>query len=227
MAFKFPIPVPEIPVRDIAAAAAYYRDHLGFSLDWGGQDIGLAGISRGRCRMFLADQEFRQGHGNVGPLMIWLNLDSNDEVDELYREWSASKARLLSAPESKSFGLHEFMAADLDGNFFRVFHDFATPIRTVSLAFTKEHREAIRRGDTRSGVRVWTGPQVKAGDTHPMDDGQVVVDSVEEMSLGDVTEDVARESGYEDAADLLRVAKPSGEERVYLIRFHYVAQKDS
>ena len=97
--------------------------------------------------MFLADQEFRQGLGNVGPILNWLNLDSNEEVDELYREWSASNVRLLSEPESKPFGLHEFMAADLDGNLFRVFHDFATPIRTVSLAFTKEHREAIRRGD--------------------------------------------------------------------------------
>ena len=227
MAFKFPTPVPEIPVRDMAAAAAYYRDHLGFSLDWGGQDLGLAGISRGRCRMFLADQEFRQGLGNVGPLLIWLNLDSNEDVDELYREWSASSARLLSTPESKPFGLHEFMAADLDGNLFRVFHDFATPIRTVSLAFTKEHREAIRRGDMRSGVRIWAGQQVKVGDKHPVDDGQVVVDSVEEMSLESVTDNLARESGYQSAADLLSVARPSGDERVYLIRFHYVAQKDA
>ena len=177
--------------------------------------------------MFLADQEFRQGLGNVGPLLIWLNLDSNEDVDELYREWSASSARLLSTPESKPFGLHEFMAADLDGNLFRVFHDFATPIRTVSLAFTKEHREAIRRGDMRSGVRVWTGPQVKVGDKHPVDDGQVVVDSVEEMSLESVTDNLAGELGYQSTADLLSVARPSGEERVYLIRFHYVARKDA
>lgn len=112
--FKFPTPVPEIPVRDVATAAAYYRDHFGFTLDWGGGEIGLAGISRGRCRMFLADQEHRMGFGNVGPILTWLNLDSNDEVDELHSEWSGSGARLLSTPESKPFGLHEFIAADLE-----------------------------------------------------------------------------------------------------------------
>lgn len=122
-------PVPEIPVRDITAAMAYYRDNLGFTLDWGDEELGLAGISKGDCRMFLANQRFRQGYGNVGPTLTWLNLDSTDEVDALYRAWSASNARLISAPESRPWGLHEFTAADPDGNLFRVFYDFATPER--------------------------------------------------------------------------------------------------
>ena len=50
-------------------------------------------------------------------------------VDDLYRLWSDSKAKLISAPESKPWGLHEFTAADPDGNLFRVFYDFATPER--------------------------------------------------------------------------------------------------
>jgi len=131
--FELPGAVPEIPVRDIAAAAAYYRNNLGFSVDWGGEAIGLAGISKGHCRMFLANQEFRKGYGNVGPTLTWLNLDSKEEVDELHRVWSASDARLLSAPESKPFGLHEFMVADLDGNLFRVFYDFGTAERVKGL----------------------------------------------------------------------------------------------
>jgi uncharacterized glyoxalase superfamily protein PhnB len=77
--------------------------------------------------LFLADERYRKGHGNAGPAVIWLNLESRDEVDELYRAWSASGARLISAPEPKPWGLHEFTAADLDGNLLRVFYDFATP----------------------------------------------------------------------------------------------------
>jgi uncharacterized glyoxalase superfamily protein PhnB len=127
---EFPGAVPEIPVTDIAAATAYYQDSLGFSLDWGGEELGLAGISKGHCRIFLANKQYRNEYGNVGPTLIWLNLESKDEVDELYREWSASEAKLLSAPESKPWGLHEFTAADLDGNVFRVFYDLATPERT-------------------------------------------------------------------------------------------------
>lgn len=62
----------------------------------------------------------------MGPTLTWLNLESREEVDELYRAWRASGARLTSAPESKPWGLHEFTAADPDGNIFRVFYDFAT-----------------------------------------------------------------------------------------------------
>jgi uncharacterized glyoxalase superfamily protein PhnB len=116
-------------VKDINTAAAYYQRNLGFTLDWGGDDLGLAGISRGNCRMFLANQQHRKEYGNVGPTLTWLNLDSKEEVDGLYRMWSASNAKLMSAPESQSWGLHEFTAADLDGNLFRVFYDFATPER--------------------------------------------------------------------------------------------------
>jgi predicted lactoylglutathione lyase len=127
MKSKFPGPIPEIPVREIAAAAAYYENNLGFTRDWGSEELGLAGLSKGNCRLFLANQQYRRQYGNVGPALTWLNLDSKEEVDELYRVWSASNAKLMSAPESKSWGLYEFTAADLDGNLFRVFYDFATP----------------------------------------------------------------------------------------------------
>jgi catechol 2,3-dioxygenase-like lactoylglutathione lyase family enzyme len=126
MTSPFPGAVPEIPVADIDAAAAYYEHKLGFTLDWGGEELGLAGISNGNCRMFLASAEYRKGYGNVGPVLTWLNLDSREDVDDLYRLWRSRSARLLSAPESKPWGLHEFTAADPDGNLFRVFHDFAT-----------------------------------------------------------------------------------------------------
>jgi hypothetical protein len=73
MKSRFPGPVPEIPVRDIATAAAYYQNNLGFALDWGSEELGLAGISKGNCRMFLANQRYRKGYGNVGPTLTWLN----------------------------------------------------------------------------------------------------------------------------------------------------------
>ena len=126
MELEFPGAVPEIPVRDINEAAAYYENNLGFTLDWCGDELGLAGISKGDCRMFLANSNFRKACGNVGPVLTWLNLNSKDEVDDLYQLWSSSKAELISEPESKPWGLHEFMAKDMDGNLFRVFYDFGT-----------------------------------------------------------------------------------------------------
>jgi uncharacterized glyoxalase superfamily protein PhnB len=129
MKSEFPGAVPEIPVSNINEAVAYYQRNLGFSLDWGGGEFGLAGISKGNCRIFLADAGFRTVFGNAGPTLTWLNLGSREEVDELYEAWSASNAKLTSAPESKPWGLHEFTAADLDGNIFRVFYDFGTAER--------------------------------------------------------------------------------------------------
>lgn len=129
MELEFPGAVPEIPVSDIDLAAAYYESSLGFSIDWGGEDGGIAGISQGHCRMFLTNRAFRAPYGNAGPVLIWLNLSSKEEVNELYELWRGSRAKIVSQPESKPWGLHEFTVADLDGNLFRVFYDFATPER--------------------------------------------------------------------------------------------------
>ena len=129
---ELPGAVPEIPVSDINAAATYYRDRLGFSVDWVEAEIELAGISRDGCRLFLAGPTFRNQRGNVSPIVMWLNLSSKAEVDALHQAWRSTDAILLSAPESKSWGLHEFAAADPDGNVFRVFYDFATPERELA-----------------------------------------------------------------------------------------------
>ena len=58
-------------------------------------------------------------------MLVWLNLNSIEEVDALYEAWSRGQARIVSPPESKPWNLHEFTLADLDGNLFRVFYDFS------------------------------------------------------------------------------------------------------
>ena len=123
-AMTFPAPVPEIPAANVDKAAAYYVNTLGFTFDWGDDQGGIAGISRGNCRLFITNRSFRESYGNVGPILFWLNLDSKAEVDELFAEWKAAQAKIVSEPEDKPWKLREFMAADLDGNLIRVFYDF-------------------------------------------------------------------------------------------------------
>lgn len=103
MKLEFPGAVPEIPVSDISEAAAYYENNLGFAVDWGGDELGLAGISKGNCRMFLASSDYPKECGNVGPVLIWLNLQSKDAVNDLYRLWSSSKA--LQPPRPRAMRL--------------------------------------------------------------------------------------------------------------------------
>ena len=54
-----------------------------------------------------------------------------------------------------------------------------------------------------------------------MDEGEIVIDSIESISLRDVTDDLAMESGFESRADLLKVARHGSGDNVYLVRFHY------
>ena len=124
MLTHFPQAVPEIPVSDVDAAAAYYANVLGFTLDWGNDAGGIGGISQGDCRMFLTNPAFRAGHGPNSPVIVWLNLDSKDEVDELFARWTKAGASIVEGVEDKPWNLREFRAADPDGNQLRVFYDF-------------------------------------------------------------------------------------------------------
>ena len=130
----FPAAVPEIPATSIEKAAAYYVDTLGFTFDWGDEQGGIAGISRGNCRLFLANRSFRERYRNAIPVLFWLNLHSRAEVDELFAQWKATQAKIVSEPEDKPWKLHEFTVADLDGNLIRVFYDLRKDSEEIGVA---------------------------------------------------------------------------------------------
>jgi predicted lactoylglutathione lyase len=126
---RFPQAVPEIPVSNVETAAGYYVNILGFSFDWGNDEGGIGGISQGNCRMFLTNKQFHESYGTTGPVMIWLNLNSKQEIDELYQRWKHAGAKIIAEPEDKPWNLREFRIEDLDGNQFRVFYDFSWELR--------------------------------------------------------------------------------------------------
>lgn len=121
----FPPAVPEIPAANVDATVDYYVKSLGFTLDWGDDRGGIAGISRGDCRLFITNGSFRSSYGNTGPILFWLNVDSKAEVDALFQEWKAAQASFVSEPQDKPWKLREFIASDPDGNLIRVFYDFS------------------------------------------------------------------------------------------------------
>jgi uncharacterized glyoxalase superfamily protein PhnB len=125
MPIHFPQAVPEIPVTNVDVAAEYYAKVLGFSVDWGNDRGGIGGISQGDCRMFLTNATFRSVHGPDAPVIVWLNLSSRQEVDQLFERWSRSGANVVEPVEDKPWNLREFRIADPDGNQLRVFYDFS------------------------------------------------------------------------------------------------------
>ena len=92
----------------------------------------------------------------------------------------------------------------------------------MSLSFTKRLREPILRGDITCTVRIWQSLRVKIGGRYPLGSGHVEVTRIQHVDLSDITEEIARASGFTDLEDLMGVARHGTGESVYLIDFEYV-----
>src|ERR1035437_3056845 len=90
------------------------------------------------------------------------------------------------------------------------------------VTFTKRLRDGVRRGQITCSVRIWKSPHVKVGNRYRMEEGEIEVDSIEQIGFQEITPMLARESGFLGVIDLLKVAKHGKGENIYLVRFHYV-----
>jgi hypothetical protein len=90
------------------------------------------------------------------------------------------------------------------------------------MVFTKRLREGVRRGDITCSVRIWKRPHVKVGNRYRMEEGEIEVDSIDQIGFPEITPMLARESGFLGIIDLLKVAKHGKGDNIYLVRFHYV-----
>jgi hypothetical protein len=88
--------------------------------------------------------------------------------------------------------------------------------------FTKRLRPGVRNGSIQCSIRIWRSARVKAGRRYRMEDGQIEIDSINEIGLADITPSLARSSGFSSVVDLLKVAKHGSGEKVYFVRFHYI-----
>jgi hypothetical protein len=91
--------------------------------------------------------------------------------------------------------------------------------------FLRELRDPIRRGEITTTVRLWQRPHVKVGGRYALPPGEIVVTKMFEISLADVTPELARQSGFAGVVDLLKVAKHGAGRRVFFIEFRYVAPR--
>jgi hypothetical protein len=91
------------------------------------------------------------------------------------------------------------------------------------MQFVKSLRDGIRRGAITCTVRLWQRPHVKVGGHYSLSPGEIIVTSLLEISLADVTPELARRSGFSGVVELLKIAKHGPGRRVYLVEFRYVA----
>ncbi len=99
--------LPELPCQDVAAAVAYYRDVLGFHINYQQHDLGV--MDRDRVTLLLVP------HERVGATVASVGFYVRD-ADALHAELSARGARVQGEPVSHPWGLRDFSLLDQDGN---------------------------------------------------------------------------------------------------------------
>ncbi|HEU5058102.1 MAG TPA: glyoxalase superfamily protein [Kofleriaceae bacterium] len=105
-------PRPIFTVDDLAASTRYYRDALGFKIDWVyGEPPDFGSVSRGDGVLFLC----QRCQGQPG---AWTMMFARD-VDQLHDDFVERGARVKMPPTDMPWGLREMNVADLDGNILR------------------------------------------------------------------------------------------------------------
>ncbi len=112
---------PVLMVHDVAATAAFYRDKLGFSIDFLYGDPPVhAGISRGDWTVSGAVIQLSQVPPDraivpSGYLYIFVGRD----IDDLYEAYRAEGVTIRDEPTSYPWGLREFAIEDNNGHILR------------------------------------------------------------------------------------------------------------
>ncbi|MBC7896876.1 MAG: ASCH domain-containing protein [Cytophagaceae bacterium] len=89
------------------------------------------------------------------------------------------------------------------------------------MQFLRALRAPIQRGEITCSVRLWQRSHVKVGGRYSLPPGHIVVTALTEMSLQDITPELARQSGFSGLVDLLKTAKHGPGRRVFLVEFRY------
>lgn len=108
---------PYLYVRDVAAAAAFYRDNLGFASDrFYGQPPSFCMARRDGLTIMLSQAEDpsavrpNAADGAGWDAYVWVS-----DVEALFRELKAKDVRVVYEPSVTFYDVKEFAVADPDG----------------------------------------------------------------------------------------------------------------
>jgi catechol 2,3-dioxygenase-like lactoylglutathione lyase family enzyme len=110
--------VPVLYVRDVAAAAGFYRDALGFEIDFlHGQPAFYGAVSRGGARLHLKFvHEAVFGPGRVEEEDLIMAFVPIDNLRALYAEYRAKGVEFSQEATKQAWGGTDFHVRDPDGN---------------------------------------------------------------------------------------------------------------
>lgn len=99
--------LPELPFDNVPAAVAYYRDVLGFRINYQQSDLGV--MDRDAITVLLISRT--EQHKGIGSFEVYV-----EDADALYAELQARGANVNAPPVSHPWGLRDFKVIDLEGN---------------------------------------------------------------------------------------------------------------
>jgi uncharacterized glyoxalase superfamily protein PhnB len=99
--------MPSLPLSDVAAGVAYYRDVLGFKVNYAQDDIGV--MDRDEVTILLIARTDK--HTGIGSCYVYIR-----DADALHAELLAKGANVQGEPVSHPWGLRDFLVQDLEGN---------------------------------------------------------------------------------------------------------------
>jgi len=110
--------IPVLPVADVDATLAYYRDVLGFSVegrhrDDESGDVVFGSVLCGEANFYFSKT---QNPPAANHCMVFV-----DGVDELCATFKARGARILAEPADQPWGYRQFTLQDLNGHVFDYF----------------------------------------------------------------------------------------------------------
>lgn len=106
-------PRPILSVRNLRVSQAYFRDALGFKVEWDhGDPPDFGAVRRGDSVLFMCQ-------GCQGAPGSWTMMFTGD-VDHLYAELREHGAIIKQPPTDMPWGLREMQVADPDGNVLRL-----------------------------------------------------------------------------------------------------------
>jgi hypothetical protein len=89
------------------------------------------------------------------------------------------------------------------------------------MQFSRQLRDRVINGEITTSIRFWKTPHVMAGGRYRLDPGEVIVTSIREINFDDISETMAKESGFTSVGELMKTAQHGTGHHIYFIRFYF------
>jgi len=99
--------LPALPFDNVPAAVTYYREVLGFHINYQQADLGV--MDRDAITILLIART--ADYKGIGSFSVYVS-----DADALYDEFSGKGAKILGPPVSRPWGLRDFTVIDPEGN---------------------------------------------------------------------------------------------------------------